>query len=248
MDTINVLIIEDEPDQSDALCKVLVENKYNIAGVARNYKDALQLIFKSPIDIIIIDVFLDGKPDGITFAETINIIPNALKPFVFLTSSQDRQIFEKAKLTKPFSFLMKPYNELEILYALEMAVEKFYEQPNVFSSEEQNTVVSKEFLFIKKKNSLKKIALQDIVYIEVENRYCNIFTENEKFLIQISLNKIRKLIDEKKFIRTHRNYVVNKDKIDEIILSDNLIILKGNHRISLSNSYKNFIDKTDVLS
>ena len=58
MDTINVLIIEDEPDQSDALCKVLVENKYNIAGVARNYKDALQLIFKSPIDIIIIDVFL----------------------------------------------------------------------------------------------------------------------------------------------------------------------------------------------
>mgnify|MGYP006343606645 CR=1 FL=1 len=230
MDTINVLIIEDEPDQSDALCKVLVENKYNIAGVARNYKDALQLIFKSPIDIIIIDVFLDGKP------------------FVFLTSSQDRQIFEKAKLTKPFSFLMKPYNELEILYALEMAVEKFYEQPNVFSSEEQNTVVSKEFLFIKKKNSLKKIALQDIVYIEVENRYCNIFTENEKFLIQISLNKIRKLIDEKKFIRTHRNYVVNKDKIDEIILSDNLIILKGNHRISLSNSYKNFIDKTDVLS
>ena len=43
---------------------------------------------------------------------------------------------------------MKPYNELEILYALEMAVEKFYEQPNVFSSEEQNTVVSKEFLFI----------------------------------------------------------------------------------------------------
>ena len=151
MDTINVLIIEDEPDQSDALCKVLVENKYNIAGVARNYKDALQLIFKSPIDIIIIDVFLDGKPDGITFAETINIIPNALKPFVFLTSSQDRQIFEKAKLTKPFSFLMKPYNELEILYALEMAVEKFYEQPNVFSSEEQNTVVSKEFLFIKKK-------------------------------------------------------------------------------------------------
>ena len=128
MDNINVLIIEDTPEQSDALSKVLLTNKYNIVGVARSYTDALKLFYEQPIDIIVIDVFLDGKPDGITFAETINIIPNASKPFVFLTSSQDRQIFERAKLTKPFSFLMKPFNELEILYALEMAVEKFYEQ------------------------------------------------------------------------------------------------------------------------
>jgi hypothetical protein len=35
------------------------------------------------IIIIIIDVFLDGKPDGITFAETINIVPNTSKPFMF---------------------------------------------------------------------------------------------------------------------------------------------------------------------
>jgi FixJ family two-component response regulator len=47
---------------------------------------------------------------------------------VFLTSSNDRQIFERAKLTRPFSFLMKPFNELEILYAIEMAVEKFHNQ------------------------------------------------------------------------------------------------------------------------
>ena len=125
MDNINVLIIEDTPEQSDALSKVLLANKYNIVGVARSYTEALKLFYAQTIDIIVIDVFLDGKPDGITFAETINIIPNASKPFVFLTSSQDRQIFERAKLTKPFSFLMKPFNQLEILYALEMAVEKF---------------------------------------------------------------------------------------------------------------------------
>ena len=151
MDNINVLIIEDTPEQSDALSKVLLANKYNIVGIARSYTEALKLFYEQTIDIIVIDVFLDGKPDGITFAETINIIPNASKPFVFLTSSQDRQIFERAKLTKPFSFLMKPFNELEILYALEMAVEKFYEQINVFFSEDQNTVIGNDFLFIKKK-------------------------------------------------------------------------------------------------
>lgn len=248
MDNINILIIEDTPEQSDALIKVLLENKYTVVGVARNFTDSLKLFYANTIDIIIIDVFLDGKPDGITFAESINIIPNASKPFVFLTSSQDRQIFERAKLTKPFSFLMKPFNELEILYAIEMAVEKFYEQTNVFLTEEQDTVISNDFLFIKKKNSLKKVALQDILYIEVEERYCNIITEKEKFVILISLTKISALLDPAKFIRTHRNTIVNTDKIEEIILADNLIILQGNHKINLSDTYKDFIKKMNILS
>jgi two-component system, LytTR family, response regulator len=248
MDNINVLIIEDTPEQSDALSKVLLANNYNVVGIASSYTDALKLFYEKTIDIIVIDVFLDGKPDGITFAETINIIPNASKPFVFLTSSQDRQIFERAKLTKPFSFLMKPFNELEILYALEMAVEKFYEQQNVFLSEDQDTVISNDFLFIKKKNALKKVAINDILYIEVEDRYCNIITENEKFVILISLTKISALLDANKFIRTHRNIMVNVTKIEEIILADNLVVLKGGHKVNLSNSYKDFIKKMNILS
>lgn len=248
MDNINVLIIEDTPEQSDALVKVLLQNNYNVAGVAKNFTDALKLFYETSVDVIIIDVFLEGKPDGITFAESINIIPQASKPFVFLTSSQDRQIFERAKLTKPFSFLMKPFNELEILYAIEMAVEKFYEQTNVFLSEEQNTVISNDSLFIKKKNSLKKVALEDILYIEVEERYCNIITEKEKFVILISLTKISELLDKSKFIKTHRNTIVNTDKIEEIFLTDNLIILKGNHRINLSDTYKDFIKNMNILS
>jgi two-component system, LytTR family, response regulator len=248
MDNVNVLIIEDTPEQSDALSKVLFSNNYNVVGIARNYQEALALFYKSTVDIIIIDVFLDGKPEGITFAETINIIPNASKPFVFLTSSKDRQIFERAKLTKPFSFLMKPFNELEILYALEIAIEKFYEQTNVFLTEDQDTVISNDYLFIKKKNALKKVSIQDIIFIEVEDRYCNIITENEKFVIQISLNKVSDLLDKNKFIKTHRNFIVNKDKIKEIILSDNLIILEGNHKVNLSDMYKEFIKNTNILS
>ena len=248
MDNINVLIIEDIAEQSETLSKVLLANNYNIAGIAKNYTDALTLFYKNTVDIVIIDVFLDGKPEGITFAETINIVPNASKPFVFLTSSQDRQIFERAKLTKPFSFLMKPFNELELLYALEMAVEKFYEQTNVFLSEDQNTVISNDYLFIKKKNSLKKVAIDDVLYIEVEDRYCNIITEKEKFVILISLTKISALLDANKFIRTHRNIMVNSNKIEEIILADNLVILKGNHKVNLSNTYKDFIKKINILS
>ena len=248
MDKINILIVEDLPEQSDALCKVLIENNYNVVGVARTFKEALTLFYSQAIDIAILDVFLDGKPDGIAFAEAICIVPNAVKPFVFLTSSKDRQIFERAKLTKPFSFLMKPFNELEILYAIEMAVEKFYAQNQVFQSEEQDTVVSNDYLFIKKKNALKKVSLHDILFIEVEERYCNIITEKEKFVIMISLTKISDLLDKKIFVRTHRNTIVNTDKIEEIILADNLIILKGNHKINLGDTYKDFIKKMNILS
>ncbi|MDQ5929316.1 MAG: two-component system, LytTR family, response regulator, partial [Bacteroidota bacterium] len=237
MNTINVLIIEDTPDESDALITVLKENNYNIAGIARTYTDALQLYYNTPIDIVVIDVFLNGSPDGITFAETINIIPNASKPFVFLTSSKDRQIFERAKLTQPFSFLMKPFNELEILYALEMAVEKFYAQPNVFINEDQATVISKDYLFIKKRKTLNKIHVTDILYVEVEDRYCNIITADEKFMIQMSLSKIMEILDSQYFSRTHRNFLVNTNKIIQITPQDNLVLLEGGHSIILSDKY-----------
>lgn len=247
MDNINVLIIEDTPAESDALVKVLTANNYNIVGIAPTYNEALALFYNNVIDVVVIDVFLDGKPDGVTFAETINIVPNGLKPFVFLTSSKDRQIFERAKLTKPFSFLLKPFNELEILYALEMAVEKFYGQTNVFVSEEQDTVISDDYLFIKKNKALKKVRIEDIVYIEVEDRYCNIITEVEKFVILISLTKIIQLLNPNKFSQTHRNYIVNLSKIEEIIVNDNLVVLKGNHRVVLSDKYKDFVRKFRIL-
>ncbi len=248
MDNINVLIIEDTEHESDKLAKALTKNNYTIVGVATNFKDALTLFYQNKVDIVIIDIFLDGKPDGISFAETINIVPNTSKPFVFLTSSKDRQIFERAKLTNPFSFLMKPFNELEILYAIEIAIEKFYNQNNVFLSESQDTVISTDHLFIKKKNALKKVLISEILYIEVEERYCNVVTENEKFVILMSLTKVALLLEKNKFIKTHRNYIVNGSKIIEIILSENTIILKGNISVPLSDKYKDMTRNLNILS
>jgi two-component system LytT family response regulator len=248
MDKVNVMIIEDMVGESDGLSKVLLANNYNLVGVARTLNEALKLFYANKVDVVIIDIFLNGKPEGITFAETMNVIPNGSKPFVFLTSSNDRQIFEKAKLTRPFSFLMKPFNELEILYAIEMAVEKFHNQNDVFlGDDEQDTVISDEYMFIKKGKSLKKVLIADIVYIEVEERYCNIITAYEKFVILISLIKILELLDASKFCRTHRNYIVNSEKIVEIIPADNLVLLSGNHKAILSDKYKKFVNKFRVL-
>lgn len=247
MDKVNVLIIEDTPAESNRLIKVLEANNYKIIGVATTFKEGLSIFYNQPIDIIVIDIFLNGNADGISFAETISLNPNGSKPFVFLTSSTDRKIFERAKLTQPFSYLMKPFNELEILYALEMALEKFYEQPDALLGDQEDTVVSKDYLFIKKGKSLKKVLLSQIIYIEVEEKYCNIITEKEKFVILISLTKILKLLDQSMFTRTHRNYIVNTGKIVEIIPADNLIMLSGNHKALLSDTYKSILKDIPTL-
>jgi two-component system, LytTR family, response regulator len=247
MDNITVLIIEDNPAESAALIRVLEAHQYTIAGVAGSHQEALTLFHSSKIDIVVIDVFLNGVPDGIAFAETIQALPDRAKPFVFLTSSTDRAIFERARLTRPFSFLMKPFNELEVIYAMEMALEKFYDQGNAFFRDEQPAVLSKDFLFIKKNDSLKKVQIAAILYIEVEERYCTIHAENEKFVVLMSLTRITELLDASRFSRTHRNFIVNLEKIEEIQPADNLILLTGNRFIPMSPKYKDFLHRFRLL-
>lgn len=244
---INVLIVEDTPEQSDALIQVLEANQYNVVGVGRSHQEALNLFLANKVDIIVIDIFLGPNPDGIVFAETINALPNASRPFVFLTSSTDRSIFERAKLTKPFSFLMKPFNALEVLYALEMAIEKFYDQEEVFDGDEENTVVGTDYFFIKKKDVLKKVAIADIVHIEVEERYCSIYSQSEKFVVQISLAKIMELLDPQIFMRTHRNFLVNVNCIEEIQTADNLLRMSNGNLVPVSEKFRDVLKSFRVI-
>ncbi|MEM6717707.1 MAG: response regulator transcription factor [Bacteroidota bacterium] len=241
MEHINILIVEDKPQQSEVLVQILEENNFNIVGVATTFKEAVALFYAEHVDIAIIDIFLHDRPDGIAFAEFIDAQPNGLKPFLFLTSATSRDIFERAKLTKPFGYIVKPYNELELIYAIENTIEKFYGQEDSFSGEDENTIISEDHLFIKKGKSLKKVHVDQIILIAVEEKYCNIITEKEKFVILISLVKILELLDENKFYRTHRNFIVNIQKIEEIIPQDNLILLEGEYTATLSGKYKDDI-------
>lgn len=247
MERINVLILEDTKTESDALQRILDEHQFNIIGIAKTHQEALQLFFSGKADVVIIDIFINGVPEGINFAETINAVPQSARPFVFLTSSTDRSIFERAKLTKPFSFLLKPFNPLEVIYALEMAIEKFYGQEDALQSEEEDTVVSSDYFFIKKKDTLKKVAVADIVNIEVEERYCTIHTLSDKFVIQISLAKIMEVLDPVRFCRTHRNHIVNIDCIQEIQPSDHLLLMSNKQLVPVGDRYRDVLQQFRII-
>lgn len=241
MKKINILIIEDNINEANLLKSHLESLSYTIVGIASNLKDALGVYFSEEIDLVIIDVFLNNQPDGIVFVEKINEQTKNIKPFIFLTSSMDRAVFERAKITQPYSFLLKPFNKNEIAYTIELALEK-----HMFESETNTDCISS--FFVKKKDVFFKVPLIDVYCIEVEDRYSKISTKNGDFLIQSSLFDLHKKLPVDIFSRIHRNYVINQNEIKEIHAKDNLIVLNNNLQISIGRSYKkDFLNNFNIL-
>ncbi|KQS47891.1 hypothetical protein ASG38_10755 [Flavobacterium sp. Leaf359] len=248
MEKIRILIIEDDSFQAVSLQEALEEKGYEVTATASNLKDALGYFYAQKPDIVIIDVYLGNDPDGILFAQRINENPATLKPFVFLTSAVDRETFESARLTNPYSYLIKPFNVLELQFAIELAIERFLEIPGMFSAHQTGTAIMEAFLLIKKKEALTKVLFSSIEYVRVEGKYVSIATHEESFLIEMSLKLLQQKLPEKQFIQVHRNYVVNMNLVKKLHLSDNQIELLSGNRISMSRRFKEkFMERYSIL-
>lgn len=249
MKGVKILIIEDDRQDAGLLKGMLLDHGYEVGGIATSLPEALQLFHVLQPDLVIIDIFLHGKKDGIAFAEQISGDEDTRKPFIFLTSAADRNTFEAAKLTAPFSYLLKPFNELELQYAIELAVEKFAGAPaGMFAMEEKNTIMLQDIFFIKRGNVLAKISLDDIQYIEVEGKYSKIVCNKDKYLVQQPLKLILDRLPAIRFVRVHRNYIVNIREVAKVNLTDNEIILEDGHSLLFSRRYfDDFMRAFDVL-
>lgn len=246
MKKLELLLLEDSREEAKELSLVLQNNNYTVT-IAENSLVAQQIIEKQSFDIIILDIMIDGRPEGISFAHKLN--QNGIDiPYLFLTSINDKTIFDNAKYTKTFNYLLKPYNELELLYALELAIETHYRQQNTISRNENSAVISSDFIFIKKKNRVEKVQLDAIYYIEVEGKFCSIITIDSKYLIKLSLTKLMTILPNVFLKQVHRNFLININKIKEIYFEDNLIILENKDKIPLSKTYKgDFLDNGIVF-
>jgi len=125
MSKINVLVLEDNAFEAKLLKDYLEHYNFNIVKITDNITEAIDTYHSQSIDFIIIDIYLNGKPDGITFAKTLlkdNAIVNT--PFLFLTGHSEKAIFEEARLTNPYGYVLKPFNELELVYNIELILEK----------------------------------------------------------------------------------------------------------------------------
>lgn len=229
-DTIRILILEDDNFEASIL-KEYLETQNFITHRASTLHEALEAFEANSFDFLIIDIYINGRPEGITFAKTIAKDTSQSIPFLFLTGSTDRPVFEAAKITNPYGFLIKPFNEQELAYTIELILEK----QNDIKENPHN--INTPFFF-KKNNSFFKVESKDIKYIEVEGRYCNIHTATNSFISQNSLKYFLNILPSNTFIKVHRNYVINCNMIKEVHPNDNLIILQNDKTITLGRAYK----------
>lgn len=120
MSKARILIVDDDPLAAAFLQAQLQAAGYNPVGIAASAAEAARLARTQAPDLVLMDIVLPGELDGIDAALHINRIKDV--PVLFLTAQLDPAQFERAKITGPFGYLLKPVKEPELLMAIEMAL------------------------------------------------------------------------------------------------------------------------------
>lgn len=223
-----IYIIEDEPLIAETIKTALEKEGYVIVGMTDNGKEALFDIEHLQPDLILVDITLEGKMDGIEMVEHLR--KKIEIPYIFLTSHSDDNTLERVKQTNPAGFIVKPFNEKTLKSNIELALYKNkIQQQTITSSEEVNS------FFVKNKGELIKIELDDILYLEAFDNYCNLYTSTQKHLISHTLKSVEEKLPAHKFIRVHRSFVINVSKIKS--LQDGYIFIEKN-KVPMSASNK----------
>jgi two-component system cell cycle sensor histidine kinase/response regulator CckA len=117
-----VLILEDDPGSAFILKKILARGHYQIAGMARSSEEAIELARTTKPDLLLMDIQIPGRQDGVDTAEII--LRELDVPLIYMTAYSDEATIERARRTAPFAYLLKPYREKEMLITIEMALYK----------------------------------------------------------------------------------------------------------------------------
>ncbi len=231
----NILIIEDEFIISDDLSKTLEECGYRVAGIAENINQALPILDTEPVNLVLLDINLNEAVDGVQIAHIINT--NYKLPFIFVTAFTDSITIERVKHTKPYGYISKPFNDIDLIIAIDLALSKHRGEkikPNITDHN------SDEPIFIKTKNGLKKIELKDIRWIEAYDYYSFIKLKDDKILATTTLKDLEQKIQHPFFIKIHRKYTVNFNHIEKVVgnqveISGELIPVSRSHKEQLLN-------------
>ncbi len=114
-----IMVVEDERIVAEDIQRCLKKLGYAVSFASSGEK-AIKDLEKNPADLVLMDIVLKGEKDGI---ETAGIIfSNFRIPVVYLTAYSDKEILERAKITGPFGYIIKPYNERELYTVIETSL------------------------------------------------------------------------------------------------------------------------------
>lgn len=237
MEKKNVLIVEDEPIIAADLHDRLTDLGYCVTGSVDSGEEALKMVRLQAPDLILLDVQLAGTLDGVDTALQLREITET--PLIFLTSNSDEATFRRARKAAPKAFLSKPFRGRDLDHAIKLAIGRpSSNNPSAAMVDkplpEEAIQASQDRLFIKVKDRLIRLMFSDILYLEADDYYCKVYTEEKVYLATKTLKKLSaQLPSDAPFFRCHRSYVVNLERITEI---GEIYIFLDKRKVPLSRS------------
>jgi DNA-binding LytR/AlgR family response regulator len=228
---LNCIVVDDD-EMSRKVVAHFVE-KTKILQLTKDFDnaiDALKYLDEEHVDII----FLDVQMPEMTGMEFINALEKDIE--IILITSEEKyavEAFEK----KVTDYLVKPIEYARFLQAAHEA------ERNV-ETKRSATQDRKEF-YVRTDAKIVRIPFQKIQFVEALADYVIIQTENKKHIVHFTMKGIVSRLPEDNFVRTHRSYIVNLDRIEA--LEDNSILI-GEKYIPIGASYKDaLLDRLNFL-
>ncbi|MBI2259884.1 MAG: response regulator [Flavobacteriia bacterium] len=165
---IKAVIVEDELLVANHIKIILLKEDIEVIDIVDNVKEAENLISTNP-DFFLLDIRLFENSSGIEIGEKLNKLNI---PFIYITANNEMSVIKKAVATNPQTYISKPFNERDVLAALELLKIKLN---------------NKRYLQIMTTKGKINIPEQTILYCEANGSYVDVVTENHKYTQRTTL-------------------------------------------------------------
>ena len=121
MNRAKILIVEDESEVAETLKIMLKKFGYNVVGCEKGAEDAIQKTGELHPDIVLMDIELSGKMDGVQAADIIRKKYHI--PVIYITAICDAKTLERVGASVPYGYILKPFKENELHTVIEISLE-----------------------------------------------------------------------------------------------------------------------------
>ncbi|MGO9568035.1 MAG: PAS domain S-box protein [Desulfomonilaceae bacterium] len=117
-----ILMVADERLVTEDLAEILINGSYEVVATAKAGFEAIKIAKEASPDLVLMNIMPEGKMDRI---EAANVIRSELGiPIIYLTALADDDMLQRAKITRPFGYLVKPFSDKELIATIEMALKR----------------------------------------------------------------------------------------------------------------------------
>lgn len=221
---LSVLILEDDFMVARHIRSVVEKGGYGVAGIAANRAGAMELAMTSNIGLILADIGLANNECGIDVVNNIRMVKPT--PVIFLTAYASQSIIEKMMLAMPSAYLNKPFREEELLTNIDIAMKNAHRQ-SIAANPMSETVKDalSDYVFIPLGKGYKRLAKQDILFIEANGSYVQMQTHCGPLTISTNIGNIERQLNDSIFIRISRKHLVNILVLEGI--ENNCAVVRG---------------------